>query len=162
MKRSMNARIMGMVLATSLFLALPVYAGEEDGNKSEERGAKMMEKMTADLGLSQEQQDQMKAMREANKERSKALKDKIRGIREAMKTEINKLDTDMAKVNAYVEQLAALYKEKMNQRIEGILGMKKVLTPEQFGKLNAKMEEKRKEWQKKSKHGDEHAGPGAE
>lgn len=154
MKRSMNLKIMVMILAASLFLALPVYAGE--------RGAKMMEKMTADLGLSQAQQDQMKALREAGEEKSKALKDKIRGIREAMRTEINKLDTDMAKVNAYVEQLSVLYKEKMNQRIEGILGMKKVLTPEQFGELNAKMEEKRKEWQTKFKHKGEHAGPGAE
>lgn len=164
MKRKMDMRIIGVFLAVSMLAAMPAYAG---GNRPEckpgEKGDRMMAKMTADLGLTQAQQDQMKALHEGQRERAKALRDKSRSVRDAMRGELDRADTDMVKVNGYVDELAGIFKEKTKQRVDGILAMKKVLTPEQFQKLNEKMKEKMEHMRKKGgmrpgrvpHHGDE-------
>lgn len=148
--KKIDMRIIGAFLAASLLLVTPAYAGgDKPGCKPGEKGAGMMEKMTADLGLTQAQKDQMKALREGQKEKAKELKDKSHGVKEAMRSELNKPDTDMAKVNGYVGELADLYKQRTQQRVDGILAMKKVLTPEQFQELNEKMKQKMESWKKK-------------
>ena len=149
MKKSYAGMIWVLLLASFCFAA-PVFA--EGGGRSREpgeKGGKMMEKMAADLGLTQEQQDQMKALRESGKEKAGSLREKSKEVRQALREELNKADTDSSKVKGYVEDLTALYRQKLEQRVDGVLGMKKVLTPEQFSKLNEKMEQKKEAWRER-------------
>lgn len=165
MKVRINMRIIWVFLAAALFLSMPAYAGEGQGpgGKPGERGEKMMQKMTEDLGLTAEQQAQMKAQRESQKGKMEASFARTKEIKDAMRAELDKAETDAAKVKAYVDQLTDLYRQKLEQRVESVQGMKKILTPEQFSKLVEKMKAKKAEWEKEGKHrrmqGGSHEGP---
>ena len=149
MKR-MNLTMLAALLLAVFCFATPVFAeGGGRGREPGEKGGKMMEKMGEELGLTREQQDQVKALRESGKEKAGPLREKSKAVREAMREELNRADTDSSKVKGYVEELTALYRQKLEQRVDGVLGMKKVLTPEQFSKLNEKMEQKKEAWREK-------------
>lgn len=157
--KKIYAGMIGVLLLASFCSATPVFAeGGGRGCDPGKKGGKVMEKMTSDLGLTQEQQDQMKALREGGKEKAGSLGEKSKEVNQAMRDELNKPDTDTSKVKGYVDELTSLYRQKLEQRVDGVLGMKKVLTPEQFNKLNEKMKQKKEAW--KEKRGERKFGHG--
>jgi Spy/CpxP family protein refolding chaperone len=56
----------------------------------------------------------------------------MRQARQALRDELNKPGSDMAVVKKLAGELKNLQARQVDARVEGILDMKKVLTPEQF------------------------------
>ena len=114
------------------------------------------------LDLTPEQRDKIKTEREANMARMKESYEKMKAKKLELKSELEKPVVDKAKVSSIASELKNISAEKVDQRINSILSLKEILTPEQFKQMNAKMEEKHKEhkgkWEKGEKgemHGDE-------
>lgn len=116
------------------------------------------ERMFKDLGLTQEQQDQLKARRNAEKEQGKTSREALKAKMQALHEEISKPDVDKLKVDSIVMEINTLKGQEFARRTEGILAMKEILTPEQFAKFQEhhqkKMEKKQWKW-KKCLKGDE-------
>ncbi|MBP7056366.1 MAG: Spy/CpxP family protein refolding chaperone [Candidatus Omnitrophica bacterium] len=97
-----------------------------------------------DLSLTPEQRDKIKAHREEGKSKAKEMHDQMRAKKEELKAEMGKPVTDRAKIDAIAADMKSLSARMIDQRIDRILSLKEILTPEQFQKVNAKMEEKMK------------------
>jgi len=112
---------------------------------------KKMHKVMEELGLTQEQKDQLKEMKIGNREAAKQLREKIKTKRGEMKAELTKPQSDRNKLDSIIEEIGELKKETMRSRIDSVLRMKMVLTPEQYKLLNEKTQKKHKEWKKNKK-----------
>lgn len=129
---------------------------EGEGN-IEERHERFMEKITEELGLSDEQQAQLKVMRKQSWEAHKTLKGQIRATHDAIKDELDCPESDRAVLDILADELTLLRRQMIDQRIDKVLDMKQVLTPEQYSVLSEKINKHKKQRSKRFKnHGKKH------
>jgi len=132
---------------------------EEDGGHYGAKKEGKMDKIMQELGLTDEQKEKLKEMKDAQRESGKEIRAQQREKREEMRKELEKTEPDLTKINKLIDEMAELDKQKTKNRVQGILDMKKVLTPEQYKALNEKfhekMKEKKKFWQRKRQHWEE-------
>jgi len=105
----------------------------------EKRGEKMDDLMR-EIGLTREQQERIKALKEEYREKGEDLREQLKTKRIGLRDELNKPQSDKAVLRKLVDETADLYRKRTEFRVEGVLEMKKVLTPGQFELLNEKME----------------------
>jgi Spy/CpxP family protein refolding chaperone len=153
MKTKMMKAMAMVVAAAMVFSAGLAYAGEGWGRqKSEGDMKKHFDKMAEDLKLTADQKAALEKQRQETGPKMKAIREKQQASREALRAELDKATPDKAKLAAIVEDLKNLTGEQMQMKIDKVLAMKTVLTPEQSAKMKSIMEEKKKEF--KSKGGD--------
>lgn len=151
MKRSSRMMVTVWVLAMAVVVSPACFAAEQTAQvaptdkvgQESEKGAKgaVKEDMLKDLNLTPEQREQLKAHREANRQAMNALRDELKAKRAELRQEISRAETDMAKLEQIKAAMKDLSGRQVDQRIDSVLSLKKILTPEQFQKMNAKMEE---------------------
>jgi len=107
-----------------------------DHRKMEEK----FDKLTEELGLTPEQETELKQQRSQFKAQKKELWGKIRAKKKELKEELEKPDVDRAKVDKIIGEIKDLTGQKLEARVNKIISMKSILTPEQFKKLKEKME----------------------
>jgi len=157
MKNGWSTKFAVLLTAVSLLAAGPVaFAGSyEENGPGGRRGRKQcgQEQMYKDLGLSQEQQDKLKARREGGREQRKAQHEQIKTKMRALHEEIGKPETTRVSVEPRVAEINALKAQMFSQRIDDTFALKEVLTPEQFAKFREHhkkmMKRERQGWQKK-------------
>lgn len=146
MKKAVTvAAVMGLILS-----AVPAYAYEgcymgEKGGKQYNKGEKF-DKLSEELGLSAEQKELLKKDREATFAKMKELREKIQAARKELKAELDKETLDTARVNGLVAQLKDLMGQQIQARVDKVMSMKNILTPEQFKKMQQLIEEKKHEF----------------
>ncbi len=162
----MNVKFKQIVVGTGvialIFSACVVYAqpfgraGEETKRHGDEwqrddleHREKMMNKLAKELGLTPEQQQQIKKQHNQQKEKGKALRNEIRQKRLALKEELEKQDIDKRKIYLLIAEIEGLMGDQLEQRVEGILAMREILTPEQFKKLENERKEMREKLEKR-------------
>ena len=91
-----------------------------------------------ELNLTPKQQQAITQQRTQEKAQSQEMRQKIKVVRDQITQELNKQATDTAKVNSLVSQLKELTGQRIEHQINGIIALKKILTPEQFKMLNEK------------------------
>ena len=96
----------------------------------------------------------------------KKVRESIRAKREELRDELDKEQTDPAKIEAITSELKKLEGDRVDQEVKGILGMKETLTPEQFKKLRSRehrggRHERKGEWRgpRRGRGDDEGRGP---
>jgi len=154
------------VSAMAIFLLSSVsYAGhswygnkEKECGESKERSGKSdrFEKLTEELGLSKEQSERLKAEREVFKNKNRELKENLKAKRKELKAELEKPEIDRPTVDRIIKEMSEINEMKLRDRVDKIIATKNILTPEQFGKLQEKMEEKRRAYRRDRK--DHHRG----
>lgn len=92
-----------------------------------------------ELNLTAEQQEAITKQRSEDKAAFAQMRQKNRELREAVRKELDSENTDMAKLSQLVAQTKELAGQRIDAQINGILAMKKLLTPEQFKTLNSKI-----------------------
>lgn len=144
-------KVMAMaVVAAMVFSVASAYAGEGwGGKKSETDMKKHFDKMAEELKLTPEQKATLEKQREATGPKMKALREKQRAAHEQLRAELDKATPDKAKLTALVDEMKSLAGEQIQMRIDKVIEMKKVLTPEQSAKMKSIMEEKKKEFEAK-------------
>ena len=132
-----------LVIAATFLLSSAVYAdhGDKKWSKHEKEGR--LEKISAEIGLTAEQEAQLKEQREAFKAKQKDLGERLMTKNKELKEELEKPQVNRAKIDQIISDIQILAGEKMRNRVDKILAMKNTLTPEQFNKLQKKMEKKR-------------------
>ena len=92
-----------------------------------------------DLNLSQEQKKMLEENKNKHKEEMKALFNAMKEMRTSMRQELQKEKLDMAKIGEINNEMKRLEAQMSDQRLAGILEVRKILSPEQFKKFMEKM-----------------------
>jgi Spy/CpxP family protein refolding chaperone len=152
-----------IVLAVFCASALCSTSALADSDSKDHKKSEWREKMDAkkeeifkDLNLTDEQKEALKANKEKNREARKTLSQAMRDKMKLMREELQKDNLDMGKINQIQADLKSAQAQMLDQRLEGILEVRKILTLEQFKKFSDKMEEHRKEF--RGKFGERHWG----
>ena len=125
---------MMLIFNSMAFAQLP----EGEHSKMGENWEARFNEIIKELNLSPEQQQAISLQRTQEKAKSQQLRQKMKSVRNEITLELDKEATDMIKVSSLVAQLKELTGNRIEQQIQGIMSLKKILTPLQFKALNEK------------------------
>jgi len=114
-------------------------AGQGKANFKEKK-----ESMTAKLNLTAEQEKLLKDAKASQRAGMEAIVTAIKTKRQELKAVLAKQGVTKQEVAPIVAELKRLEAEKLDKRVDGILKIKNILSPEQYQKL-----QKMKEWRYK-------------
>jgi len=124
--------------------------GKQGGQEAKMQG------MMSELGLTPEQQEALKAQRKAKRERMKYMRETLHAKRLELREELEKTDSDQAKIDSIASELKDIMSQQVERRIQDIMEVKAILTPEQFEQFKNKL--RAFEDQKKGSRGMKHGG----
>ena len=138
--------IAALIVCSLVLAGNSAYARQygDHGMKREVMHQKMerhMERMGEQLGLTQEQEESLAEFRKTHRQEAKTLREQIRSKRGEMREELQKEQLDMGKINQLNSEVKRLLTEAEDHRLEGVLEVRKTLTPEQvkkFGEITQK------------------------
>ncbi len=110
--------------------------GKQSGKNGQDREAKR-QKMMEQFGLTPEQMEEFKSIREASKTEANALKSEIRQKRQAMMTYMQSADANERQALSMNREMSDLMARVGALRIKTLFQMKGVMTPEQYEKFVA-------------------------
>ncbi len=139
------AGLIAALFLTSLAYAQPVGDVPEGGAKRHRKEA--IENLVQELNLTPEQQEQIKKQRNEQAQKTKALRNRLQAKRKQLREELEKQAVDKNKIDSLVVEIKSLMGQQLEHRVERVISMSEILTPEQF----EKMKEKRKQKQRKMK-----------
>jgi Spy/CpxP family protein refolding chaperone len=111
---------------------------EGDHAKMGKNWEERFNKTIQELNLTPAQQQAITQQRAQERAQSQELRQKIKSVRDEITRELDKETTDTVKVNALVAQMKELTGNRIEQQIQGIMALKKILSPAQFKALNEK------------------------
>jgi Spy/CpxP family protein refolding chaperone len=127
------------IVITAIFiLQTNAMAHEPYGDAGSDRHSTMerkMEKVQELLGLNDEQKARLKEHRRRHFTEVKELRGKIHSKMEELRKELEKASLDEGKVRAIHSDIKSLRIKEEDNRLEAILTMHKILTPEQHKKF---------------------------
>lgn len=139
-------KLIAILASTGLILAVafitPVYAfdrGEGGGPGMHEGKGKIMDRVMDEIGLTTDQQAEIKALHEGRRAEGKDIQAKMKQTRMKLKRELDKETPNTQAINKLTTEITNLYGQKVESRVQGVLEMKKVLTREQYETLQEKM-----------------------
>jgi Spy/CpxP family protein refolding chaperone len=133
-----KTKILGLIMAVMALSAPIIWAdsGNSEGDKANQGGEwhhAHHGQMTAKiLNLSDDQVKQLKDIHQKQKEAMKNVFEQMKSNREALETEIVKATPDMNKVNGIEAQIKTLQAQMVDNNLNKLLEIKKVMTTEQF------------------------------
>ncbi len=104
------------------------------------------QKLAKELNLTDAQKEQIKAQRDSQEEVVKGLRERFHQEMENLRVELDKPDTDKGKIAKISTKIKAAGGDLFDQRINGILAMKEILTPQQYEQLSEKRKAKREKF----------------
>lgn len=135
-----------MAVIAVIFCSTTAFAYfPDDGGNMEDRGGKNGDReggFLKELGLSDQQRQQVEENRAKTREAMKSLRETLKAGKAELKAELDKPTVDMGRVNAITEDIKSATSKLIDHRVSSILALKSILTPEQFSKMTARMEEK--------------------
>ncbi len=135
---SAKTKIAGLMMVLMALSAPVVYAdnGGGDADSWHQGGdwhhGKQDHMMAKILGLTDDQVKQLKDSRLKQKEAMKSVFEQMKTNREALEAEITKAAPDMGKINDIQTQIKTLLSQMVDNRLNAVMEVKKILTPEQF------------------------------
>jgi Spy/CpxP family protein refolding chaperone len=154
-----KTKILGVMLVTAVVMNLPmwVYADNSGGDRDWHQDGRLHhgdgEQMVAKvLNLSEDQVKQLKDLHQKQRESMKSVFAQMKSNREAFNAQIIKATPDMNKVNDLQAQLKTIQSQMIDNHLNSMLEIKKILTPEQFAGYMAL----KKARQLMMQHGDKH------
>jgi Spy/CpxP family protein refolding chaperone len=107
-----------------------------------------MDDFSKTLNLTSEQQEKVKKHQSTNMEKGAELRNKLRDKNSELKAELDKPQINRNRVNALVAEIKTLMGVQLEQRVDNIIFMKQILTPEQFKQMQEQINAKVKEMKK--------------
>jgi Spy/CpxP family protein refolding chaperone len=125
----------GVIIA---LLYASAAAGQDELAQKESGAAKTAAKIVSELNLTPEQGEEIKNQRSEHRRIKKQLSHSLREKQKELKAELEKEVSDRGKVDRISKDIKQLQGERVDHRIEGVLQMKEILTPEQYRKFHQK------------------------
>ncbi len=115
---------------------------ENEGGPPEGKG-RFIDSVIEDLSLTPEQQTQFKEQRQQHHQEVQALQEQLRDKRQALKNELSKPSSDEDALQGIASDMKKLQGQMIDYRIDRVLEMKQILTPEQYQTFHQKIEERK-------------------
>jgi Spy/CpxP family protein refolding chaperone len=139
-----KAKMLGLMLATAVVLTSPmlVYAdsSHQAGDSHHDQQDHMMFKI---LNLSEDQKKQLKDSRKKQMKAMNSILEQMKSNREEFNAEIVKARLDMNKIKNNQAHLKSIQSQIVDNHLDSILEIKKIMTPEQFAGYMALENEKK-------------------
>lgn len=129
------------LLVCGLIGLTPVYADQKTAPAQAVK--KFDHQMFAGLNLTQEQKDKLHANKDKKRQQMKALHEQMKVQKQTLHYELMNPKLDMKKINAAHGKIKSLEGQMDDLRLNSILEVRKILTPEQFSKFLGMMKERR-------------------
>ena len=120
-----------MLLSSNVYSQTPENHDTRHEAVREKMRTQML-KIFKQLNLSEEQEKQLEAHRNKHREEAGEFRKSIQAEKEEMRNELQQQELNMEKINKIHSDLKGLYSQKADHRLNGILEVRKMLTPEQF------------------------------
>ncbi|MCX7926956.1 MAG: Spy/CpxP family protein refolding chaperone [Candidatus Omnitrophica bacterium] len=98
------------------------------------------EEIMKELNLTDEQERALIAERDFQRHQRQVLREKMVSLRQEIAQEIMKDKPDRRRLNVLTNRMKQLMGERLEHRIESILRIKQILTPEQFKRIQEKLQ----------------------
>ena len=121
----------------------PSSESPEWSSQKHERTGKRIHEIYSQLNLTDKQKKELQENKSKNWEGKRAAFKQFKSYKEALNQELMKPGIDMNKINEIQAQLKTLSTQRMDSRLNAILEVHKILTPEQFAKFISLMEKHR-------------------
>jgi Spy/CpxP family protein refolding chaperone len=129
---SVKTQLTGLMVAMMALSAPMVYADMGPGPEHGDGGWHHKKDYAAILNLSETQVTQLKAIQDQQKGVMKNTFDQLKTNRQAFDSEIAKATPDMSKINDLQAQLKAVQGQMIDNHLNFVMSIKKLMTPEQF------------------------------
>ena len=126
--------VTAVILSLVFLLDVQVYAAGERYKGKEKREHKISE-IRKQLALTPDQETQLKNHREKHRSQMETLHQQIKTRKEQIREELQKEDFDLNKVKQIHSELKSLKDQMEDHRLDRILQVRQILTPEQFNKF---------------------------
>ncbi|MFA5430271.1 MAG: periplasmic heavy metal sensor [Candidatus Omnitrophota bacterium] len=133
------------LLAAGIFSGaayLPSSGDAPQGKAAESKAGGPFREMAKELNLSVEQIRMIEDNRRQHMEQGRRLMVDMMKNRDDLRRELAGIEPDMEKVMRIQQRIKSLLSEREDSRLQGMMDLKKILTPEQFAAFNRKIEEK--------------------
>jgi periplasmic protein CpxP/Spy len=136
--------VVSLIFCAGIFWA-PVPSFAEPGKGISEKQAAAEAAVEDELGLTPEQKDKLKALREDARAKQAGLADDLRNAKSALQKELDSPSPDRKRADNLVASVNKLQSQILAARVDQVFAMRAILTPEQYQKLVQIREERRKE-----------------
>jgi Spy/CpxP family protein refolding chaperone len=126
------ASVFSLALSQTVFAAAAIRPEDKECPPHERK----MDKVFGDLGLSQEQKDQIREFHKVNRDKTRALFDLQREKRRQLGEELDKQNSDTRRIKVLTEELKDVEGRLIEQRVQSAMELKQILTPQQYEKFN--------------------------
>ncbi|MFA6218092.1 MAG: hypothetical protein WDL87_10630 [Candidatus Omnitrophota bacterium] len=125
-----------------LVLGMPLLVSAEtvthDFEKTGKARGELFEKTIKELNLTPQQQEQIAAQKKKEKEASGENRARMKELRDQLRVELDKPTVDKARIHLLISEMKVLAGKRIENKVEGILALKEILSSEQFKALNEK------------------------
>lgn len=153
MKKGMVGVVVA-ALAVALVLSSPAaYAyssGGKEGKACTDSQETRHDKLFKDLNLTADQKKMLDENKAKHREDIKKLFEEMKTDRAAIRQELQKPELDMGKINQINDEMKKVQAQMLDNKLQSVLEVRKILTPEQFQKFMAKIEEHKGRFGKRS------------
>ena len=119
-------------------MTIPMVYANDTGGMHEQKERRIQE-IYNQLNLSEDQKKQVDTNKQNQKAQKKVVFEQMKAQKEAMRQELMKPNLDMNKINSLQAELKAVHLKMMDNRLNSILEVRKILTTEQFEKFSTLM-----------------------
>ncbi len=147
-----------LMLGASMLAFSPAanaYDGPPHG-EHDQRHQQRQEAMFKELGLTEQQQSQLKTIKEQGRQNSKTIHQNVKSKRQALMDYMASPEASEAKAKSMNQEIGDLMHQMSEQRISSVFQMKDILTPEQFTQL---MEKKKQHMEQRKNNRGNRRGP---
>ena len=141
----MSKKMFMVYVLLGVFLTASLVHAQDREHEGHKRSGKKGEEIYSQLNLSNEQKKALEKNKSQNGETRKAFFKQLHSYKEALNGELMKPELNMDKINEIQSQLKAFQAQMADNRLNAILEVRKILTPEQFVKFISLME--KHEWE---------------
>ena len=140
--------ILGIFVLPAAYANEAAYSSDEHSgyaHRKHERMGKKGEEIYNQLNLTQDQKKQLEANKQKHRENMEAVFEKMKSYKEDFNHELMKSTLDMNKINEIHSQFKTVQSQMSDDRLNSILEVRKILTPEQFSKFLSLMDQHKHE-----------------
>ena len=136
-----------MMMLAAIALGL-VFSGVANAKTSEEEAGQpnkdKRDQIIQQLNLTPQQEAQIKQLQRFNRQKAKELLLRLKEKRKELADELDKARSNTIIIRALIAQLKDIQGRLIEQRVNDVLKMKEILTPEQYQKFNETLKNMRK------------------
>ena len=140
MKKSSQILIVALIISIFTVAAAFAEPNPSQGGRSRDK----MDAIKQELNLTPEQDKLLTEVKSSHRAEMESLVQALKTRRQELKAALGKAGVTRQQIEPIASQIKALQAQMVDRRIDGILRIKQILTPEQFQKLQNAREEWRK------------------